>query len=73
LWFDAIYINQADKDEKSGQIMLMPKIYSFATKVAVYLGQAADRSDLAIAGVTYLMPSKLLKQMQALYRFLPNS
>ncbi|KAI9640586.1 hypothetical protein NHQ30_010885 [Ciborinia camelliae] len=48
LWIDAICINQQDNEEKSEQILLMPKIYSSAFKTVVYLGPEADRSDLAI-------------------------
>jgi hypothetical protein len=48
LWVDAVCINQADKNEKSGQIIFMLKIYSFTAKAVVHLGQKGDRSDLAI-------------------------
>ncbi|KAF8865652.1 HET-domain-containing protein, partial [Acephala macrosclerotiorum] len=48
LWIDALCINQRDNDEKSEQILLMPKIYSSASMVVVHLGQESDRSDLTI-------------------------
>jgi hypothetical protein len=48
LWIDALCINQGDNDEKSEQILLMPKIYSSALRVVVDLGEQSDRSDLAI-------------------------
>jgi len=45
LWVDAICIHQADEIEKAGQISLMAKIYSNATKVIVWLGPAFNGSD----------------------------
>jgi hypothetical protein len=48
LWIDALCINQGDKDEKSEQILLMPQIYSSASRAVVHLGEQANRSDLAI-------------------------
>ncbi|KAE8445510.1 hypothetical protein EG329_013273 [Mollisiaceae sp. DMI_Dod_QoI] len=48
LWIDALCINQRDNEEKSDQIMLMPKIYSSASRVVVHLGQQSDRSDLVL-------------------------
>ena len=48
LWADAVCINQDDLEEKSEQVLLMPKIYSSASKTIVHLGQQSDRSYLAI-------------------------
>lgn len=48
LWVDALCINQEDEREKERQIPLMPRIYGQATSVIVWLGEAADNSDLAI-------------------------
>jgi hypothetical protein len=48
LWVDAFCINQSNNEEKSGQILLMLKIYSSALRVVVYLGKRADNSQLAI-------------------------
>ncbi|VUC31794.1 unnamed protein product [Clonostachys rosea] len=42
LWADAVCINQADPIEKSRQVLLMPHIYSQATRVLVWLGVAVD-------------------------------
>ncbi|KAI1746695.1 heterokaryon incompatibility protein-domain-containing protein [Xylaria castorea] len=42
LWADAICINQADAVEKSSQVLLMPQIYSQATRTLVWLGIAND-------------------------------
>jgi hypothetical protein len=38
LWADAICINQADLVEKGRQVLLMPRIYSGAARVLVWLG-----------------------------------
>jgi hypothetical protein len=40
LWIDAICINQNDLDEKSEQVLIMGEIYSRATKVYAWLGEA---------------------------------
>ncbi|GAW22121.1 hypothetical protein ANO14919_116560 [Xylariales sp. No.14919] len=42
LWADAICINQADVVEKSAQVLLMPHIYSQATRTIIWLGVADD-------------------------------
>lgn len=48
LWVDALCINQADNDERCQQVELMRFIYRQASRVLVWLGPAADDSDLAI-------------------------
>ncbi|KIM98489.1 hypothetical protein OIDMADRAFT_128054, partial [Oidiodendron maius Zn] len=48
IWVDAVCINQEDNREKSQQIRLMSQIYKLALYVAVYLGNEADDSQLAI-------------------------
>jgi hypothetical protein len=45
IWVDAFCVNQSNNEEKSGQILLMPKIYSSASRVVVYLGKHADDAD----------------------------
>ncbi|KAF2186080.1 hypothetical protein K469DRAFT_487701, partial [Zopfia rhizophila CBS 207.26] len=40
IWVDAICINQNDLDEKSEQVPIMGEIYSRATKVYAWLGEA---------------------------------
>jgi hypothetical protein len=48
IWVDAVCINQNDGPEKTHQIGLMPKIYGQANRVIIWLGEAADDSDLAV-------------------------
>lgn len=43
IWADAVCINQQDLAERSAQVALMGKIYSYASQVTVWLG-VADRS-----------------------------
>ncbi|KAG9232364.1 heterokaryon incompatibility protein-domain-containing protein [Amylocarpus encephaloides] len=48
IWVDAVCIDQEKSQEKEHQIQLMAKIYGQATRVIVWLGEAADESDLAV-------------------------
>ncbi|CAD6591406.1 MAG: hypothetical protein ASARMPRED_005377 [Alectoria sarmentosa] len=48
LWIDAICINQGDNDEKNAQVSLMSDIYTKATSVCVWLGEASLDSNLAL-------------------------
>ncbi|KAH7079569.1 hypothetical protein FB567DRAFT_571692 [Paraphoma chrysanthemicola] len=50
-WIDAICINQNDNKEKGDQIQSMAKIYSRANRVVVWLGEAANDSDLVIEAI----------------------
>ncbi|KAJ6201965.1 heterokaryon incompatibility protein-domain-containing protein, partial [Bipolaris maydis] len=45
LWADAICINQNDNKEKSEQVLIMGEIYSRATKVYAWLGEADRQID----------------------------
>ena len=45
LWVDALCINQSDREERNGQVMLMHRIYSEAATVYIDLGHA-DRAWL---------------------------
>ncbi|KAK6083063.1 hypothetical protein SCUP234_03891 [Seiridium cupressi] len=47
-WIDAICINQQNDGEKKSQVMLMGEIFRQALEVIVWLGPAADNSDLAL-------------------------
>ncbi|MCJ1280944.1 hypothetical protein MMC26_000262 [Xylographa opegraphella] len=49
LWIDAISIDQLNDKEKGGQIQMMGEIYKGASRVLVWLGQAAEDSDLAMS------------------------
>ncbi|KAH8594517.1 heterokaryon incompatibility protein-domain-containing protein [Bisporella sp. PMI_857] len=46
IWIDALCINQKDIHERNKQVANMGKIFRHATKVLVWLGEAADDSDL---------------------------
>lgn len=47
-WIDALCINQADEVEKTHQVSMMTRIYGGAKLVKVWLGSAADNSDIAM-------------------------
>lgn len=49
LWVDAICINQDDQREREAQVAIMCEIYSGASRVLVWLGPAAEDSDLAMS------------------------
>lgn len=55
LWVDAICIDQANQEEKQHQIQSMAKIYGHANRVIVWLGEAADDSDLALEEIRATM------------------
>jgi len=48
IWIDAICIDQKNGEEKAQQIPLMAKIYSQASRVLVWLGEAANNSGQAL-------------------------
>jgi hypothetical protein len=48
IWVDAICINQEDVIEKGMQVRYMAEIYSKASRVILWLGEAADDSDRAL-------------------------
>jgi Heterokaryon incompatibility protein (HET) len=54
LWVDAISISQTDVVEKASQVALMHATFSNAFRVIVWLGPAADNSDLAMGQVSSL-------------------
>ncbi|KAH8621277.1 hypothetical protein IG631_24050 [Alternaria alternata] len=49
LWVDAVCINQVDEDERSEQVSKMGEIYSGATKVNAWLGEADPQVDCIFA------------------------
>lgn len=44
-WIDALCINQADLDERSSQVRIMPDIYTKASCVIVWLGMPTGKPD----------------------------
>ena len=48
IWVDAICINQGDEIEKGMQVRYMAEIYSKASRVIVWLGDAENDSDRAL-------------------------
>ncbi|RYP78247.1 hypothetical protein DL771_000724 [Monosporascus sp. 5C6A] len=51
IWIDAICINQGDANEKGQQVQSMANIYAKASRVIVWLGEAAADSDQAIEDI----------------------
>ncbi|KAH8882409.1 HET-domain-containing protein, partial [Thozetella sp. PMI_491] len=51
IWIDAICINQENKGEKGEQILRMAEIYSRASRVIVWLGEAKNNSDQALEDI----------------------
>lgn len=49
LWIDAICINQNNPAERQFQVSLMGKIYSRASRVLIYLGEASESTEKAMA------------------------
>ncbi|KAM0431860.1 hypothetical protein ACHAPT_005112 [Fusarium lateritium] len=54
LWVDAICINQEDNHEKAWQVQMMYLIYQKASLTSVWLGPAADDSDLLMEQIQKL-------------------
>ncbi|KAF2650853.1 hypothetical protein K491DRAFT_720384 [Lophiostoma macrostomum CBS 122681] len=48
VWIDALCIDQQNRDERTQQVQLMTDIYTKADSVALWLGQEADESHLAV-------------------------
>lgn len=48
LWIDAICINQEDKDERRLQVQFMAMIYTMASHVTVWLGEAETNGERAL-------------------------
>lgn len=51
IWVDALCINQADLDEKSGQVGSMHHVFMAATRTVAWLGPETNDSDTAIMHV----------------------
>ncbi|KAH8891270.1 HET-domain-containing protein [Thozetella sp. PMI_491] len=54
LWIDAICINQEDIAERNEQVKRMTKIYSLASRVIAWLGEASEESKLALATLQHM-------------------
>ncbi|KAF4466089.1 heterokaryon incompatibility [Fusarium albosuccineum] len=54
MWIDSICINQDDVTEKSSQVSKMGDIFSRATRVIAWLGEASDDSDAAVECLRFL-------------------
>jgi hypothetical protein len=77
LWVDAICINQRDLQERSRQVELMGDLYSQASSVIVWLGEAENDSDLAMrmievwaafrSAMFHLSPSEIMNAMCLLF------
>lgn len=48
IWIDALCINQSDIEERDKQVLRMRDIYSMATSVQVWLGEAGEEDALAL-------------------------
>lgn len=64
LWIDVICINQSNDTEKQGQIPLMPRIYSMANRVIIWLGTAGPLEARAfeVVGLAHISPCRALNQ-----------
>jgi len=51
LWVDAVCINQSDNKERADQVKLMRDIYRSAFNVLIWLGPAADGSDVVLRSI----------------------
>jgi hypothetical protein len=57
LWIDAICINQTCASEKAEQIRHMDQIYTSASNVIIWLGEAGDDSDYVIDSISSKLTS----------------
>jgi hypothetical protein len=74
MWIDAVCINQEDDREKGHQVELMGRIYSQASKVIVWLGEADSTSSLAVSVISissvsdYSSAAEKLKKLSAVLK-----
>jgi hypothetical protein len=54
LWVDAICLNQSDYHEKATHVPHMNEVYENASRTLIWLGEAADNSDLALDNIESL-------------------
>lgn len=58
-WIDAVCINEADKHERSQQIMLMRMIYQRANQLLIWLGEEYENSNEAMSIVSIIAKRKI--------------
>ncbi|CAK7200143.1 hypothetical protein SEUCBS139899_002833 [Sporothrix eucalyptigena] len=51
IWIDAVCIDQQNNAEKGQQVQMMAKVYNFADRVIVWLGDATDKGDQALIDI----------------------
>jgi hypothetical protein len=56
-WVDALCINHSDIGERSHQIVLMPRIFSIASSVRIWLGDSTASTQLAFAFAKWISKS----------------
>ncbi|CAI4214544.1 unnamed protein product [Parascedosporium putredinis] len=82
-WIDAICINQNEPDEKAKQIPIMGEIYSGASTVTVWLGEADEATTKAIKTIwdpaflaplscTYAVPGSIPSEDAPVWRAVQN-
>jgi hypothetical protein len=54
LWVDAICINQEDLVERGQQVKEMRKVYTFSSRVIVWLGESSEDSALALRTLVFI-------------------
>lgn len=58
VWIDAICINQADDLEKGHQVAMMAEIYSKASEVLIWLGDADDSTESGIEAINAVVTAR---------------
>ncbi|RYP25261.1 hypothetical protein DL765_000142 [Monosporascus sp. GIB2] len=53
IWIDAVCINQENRGEQGHQVQLMPKIYSRARRVFIYLGEPTDEEHEGLEHIAW--------------------
>jgi Heterokaryon incompatibility protein (HET) len=62
IWIDALCINQADKEEKKGQIPRMDQFYGQAASVIVWLGDEGENTSCAMSVINALDVDKAMQE-----------
>ncbi|ORY71929.1 heterokaryon incompatibility protein-domain-containing protein [Pseudomassariella vexata] len=55
LWIDALWIDQANHEERNHQVQMMSRIYNCSKQVCVWLGENNDDSATAISFISEIM------------------